>query len=72
MLPDTVAADIIDFSDVVLKTGENATRITIDRLLTDDEKKKMKSRRFLGLDCIAVYKYAPEIKHSYFYVKGLE
>lgn len=68
LLPDTVKANVIDFNNVKLKTGEIAIRVTLDRLLTDDEKAKMKSKKFLGLDCVAYYKYAPEIKKSYFYV----
>ena len=28
----------------------------------------MTSKRFVGLDCVGFYKYAPEIKKSYFYV----
>lgn len=68
LLPDTVKANVIDFNNVKLKTGEIAIRVTLDRLLTDDEKAKMKSKKFLGLDCVTYYKYAPEIKKSYFYV----
>lgn len=68
LLPDTVKIDVIDFQPVKMKTGKTGTRVVLDRLLTDDEKQKMKSRHFVGLECIAVHRYAPEIKHSYFYV----
>ena len=68
LLPDTVKKDIIDFHDVRMKTGAPGIRVTLDRLLTDTEKKKMKNKRIVGLDCIASYRYAPEIKNSYFYV----
>jgi hypothetical protein len=51
-----------------MKTGKTGTRVTMDRLLTDDEKQKMQSKHIAGLDCIATYRYAPEIKKSYFYV----
>lgn len=68
LLPDTVKADIIDFTDVKMKTGEIGTRVTLDRLLTAAEKEKMQSRHIVGLDCIAAHRYAPEIKKSYFYV----
>lgn len=68
LLPDTVKADVIDFTDVKMKTGENGIRITLGRLLTDTEKKQMKNKHFVGLDCITFYRYAPEIKKSYFYV----
>ena len=68
LLPDTVKKDIIDFHDVRMKTGASGIRVTLDRLLTDTEKKKMQNKRIVGLDCIASYRYAPEIKKSYFYV----
>lgn len=69
LLPDSVKLDIIDFTTVKLKTGKLAERVTISRLLTDNEKENMKSKKIIGKDCIAYYKYAPEIKHSYFYVQ---
>ena len=68
LLPDTVKKDIIDFSDVKMKSGKNGIRVTLDRLLTDTEKQQTNNKHFVGLDCIAVYRYAPEIKKSYFYV----
>ena len=68
LLPDTVKKDIIDFSDVKMKSGKNGIRVTLDRLLTDTEKQQMHNKHFIGLDCIAVYRYAPEINKSYFYV----
>ena len=68
LLPNTVKKDIIDFSDVKMKSGKNGIRVTLDRLLTDTEKQQMNNKHFIGLDCIAVYRYAPEIKKSYFYV----
>lgn len=69
LLPDSVKQDVIDFTEVKLNKGNHAVRITIDRLLTDAEKAKMKNKRILGLDCIAHHRYAPEIKKSYFYVE---
>ena len=69
LVPETVKKDIIDFNDVMLKTGKAAIRVTLDRLLTETEKQKMQHKRILGLDCIAVYRYAPEIKKSYFYIE---
>ncbi len=67
LLPDTVKCDTIDFTDVRLKDGRIATRVTIDRLLTSEEKSQMQNKHFIGLDCLAVHRYAPEIKKSYFY-----
>lgn len=67
-IPESVKKQIIDFTDVTLKDGRRAVRVTMDRLLTDDEKKKMNGKKILGLDCVCTYRYAPEIKKSYFYV----
>ena len=69
LLPDSVKVDIIDFTTVKLKSGQIAERITMDRQLTDNEKQTMKSsKHIVGVDCIAQYRYAPEIKKSYFYI----
>ena len=68
MLPDSVKLDVVNFQTVKMKDGEVGTRITLDRVLTNTEKAQMVSERFRGLDCIAQHKYAPEIKHSYFYI----
>ena len=68
LIPDSVKTDIIDFNDVIMKTGAAGIRVTLDRLLTETEKQEMKNKRILGLDCIASYRYAPEIKKSYFYI----
>lgn len=68
LLPDTVKCDIIDFTPVKLNDGRNAERITLDRLLTDNEKSMMKSKHIIGVECVASYRYAPELKKSYFYI----
>lgn len=69
LIPASVKADIVDFTTVKMKTGQYGERVTLDRLLTEEEKQAMKkSKHIVGVDCIAVYKYAPEIQKSYFYV----
>ena len=68
LLPDSVKPDIADFVQVKMKDGKIGTRVLLDRLLTDIEKQAMKSKHFVGLDCVACHRYAPEIKKSYFYV----
>ena len=69
LAPDSVKANAIDFADVVAEDGRTSLRVTLDRLLTDEEKGKMKRKKcFVGLDFIAHHKYAPEIQRSYFYV----
>lgn len=67
-LPTSVKLDITDFNDVKLKDGRYATRITLGHILTDEEKAKMKNKHFLGLDCVCYYRYAPELRYSYFYM----
>ena len=68
LLPNSVKVDVVDFQPVKMKNGKTGTRVLLDRLLTETEKLSMKSKHFIGLDCIATYRYAPEIKKSYFYV----
>ena len=52
LLPQTIQHDIIDFHDCKLKDG----------------KSQMSGEHFVGINCIAHYRYAPEIEKSYFYV----
>lgn len=68
LLPDSVKPNTIDFQPVKMKDGKTGTRVILDRILTDTEKRQMTSKHFRGLDCIAQHRYAPEIKRSYFYV----
>lgn len=70
IIPDSVKVDIADFADVRLKTGKMAVRVMLDRLLTEAEQAEISAiKRILWNDtCVAVYKYAPEIRKSYFYV----
>lgn len=67
-LPNSVKSDIIDFTTVKLKTGKIAIRILMDRILTEKEKIQLKKSGAIGVECIAYYRYAPEIKKSYFYI----
>ena len=67
-LPESVKRDVIDFTDCHLKDGRDALRITLDRILTEAEKARMKSKHIVGVDCLCQYRYAPEIRHSYFYL----
>ncbi len=72
-VPDSVKADIcgIEFGQVTYN-GERiyCFRVTVDRLLTDDEKTEMKRKRSIfGTDRTYHLAYAPEIKKSLFYIK---
>lgn len=54
---------------MLLKNRKNAIRVLMDRILTEEEKQEMKkNKHFMGVDCVAQYRHAPEIKKSYFYV----
>lgn len=68
-IPSTVKSSVIDFSDVLMKSGKPGLRVTLDRLLTDEEKAAMKKNKHLqGVDLVCRHRYAPEIVRSYFYV----
>ena len=43
LLPQTIQHDIIDFHDCKLKDGRDATRITLSRMLTAEEKSQMRA-----------------------------
>lgn len=69
LLPESVKLDTMNFEDVMLKDGRPAMRVTMCRLLTEDELAAMRgNKHFLGLGLITRHKYAPEIRKSYFYV----
>ena len=69
LLPESVKLDTTNFEDVMLKDGRPAMRVTMCRLLTEEEKAVMSGKKhFLGLHLITHHKYAPEIRKSYFYV----
>lgn len=68
-LPESVKLDILDFEDVILQDGRDAIRVLMDRILTEEEKSLLaKNKHILGSNCTATYRYAPEIKKSYFYI----
>ena len=72
-LPNSVKENIIDFTDVPISVNgktKHATRVLVGRILTDSEKDELRKVRNILIvgTGIAYYKYAPEIKHSYFYI----
>lgn len=67
-IPDSVMKDIIDVVPVGLNDGRMSTRVTIDRVITEEEREALDNVAIVGKDCVAVHRYAPEIKRSYFYV----
>ena len=67
-IPDSVLKDIIDIMPVGLNDGRMSTRVTIDRVITEEEREVLDNVAIVGKDCVAVHRYAPEIKRSYFYV----
>ena len=68
LLPKTVQPDTLEFLNCKSKDGRNVTRVTLSRLLTEEEKSEMHGEHFVGINCIAHYRYAPEIEKSYLYV----
>lgn len=71
LIPEQIQRDIMDFENVTMKDGTQGFRVTMDRLLSEGEKVELsrKARKSLvGVDCVATYRYAPEIKKSYFYL----
>ena len=67
-IPDSVMKDIIDIVPVKLSDGRTSTRVTLDRVITEEERAALDNVAIIGKDCVAVHRYAPEIKRSYFYV----
>lgn len=57
-----------DEDPVMLSDSRMSTRVTLDRVITDEERKALDNVAIVGKDCVAVHRYAPEIKKSYFYV----
>ena len=68
LLPESVQHNVMDFHDCTLKDGWEAVRVTLTRLLTDEEASQMQDKHFVGVGCTAKLRYAPEIQKSYFYV----
>lgn len=71
VIPEGIQRDIMDFENVTMKDGKQGFRVTMDRLLNEGEKQELsrKARKSLrGVDCVARYRYAPEIQKSYFYL----
>lgn len=67
-VPETVMKDIIDIKPVRLSDGRMSTRVTLDRVITEEERAALDNVAIIGKDCVAVHRYAPEIKRSYFFV----
>lgn len=67
-IPETVTKDIIDITPVRLHDGRVSTRVTLNRVITEEEREALDNVAIVGKDCVAVHRYAPEIKRSYFYV----
>ena len=68
-IPSSVKNSVVDFHNVTMKTGKPGLRVTLDRILTDEEKASMKKNKHLqGVDLVCRHRYAPEIVRSYFYV----
>lgn len=67
-IPETVMKNIIDIKPVMLSDSRMSTRVTLDRVITEEEREALDNVAIVGKDCVAVHRYAPERKRSYFYV----
>lgn len=68
-IPPRIKSHVIEYQDVILKDGQPAVRVLLDCILSPGQKALLQgNKRIIGLECVAEYKYAPEIKHSYFYM----
>lgn len=67
-IPESVMKDVIDFVPVRLSDGRMSTRVTLDRVISEEERAVLDNVAIVGKDCVAVHRYAPEIKKSYFFV----
>lgn len=71
-LPDFIKGNVIDFDSVsIMVKGKRkrALRVLLDKVLTEEEKESVRcNKHILNIDGIARYRYAPEIKHTYFYL----
>lgn len=71
-LPESIRDDIADFNCGLLSyKGKRLSviRVTMCRLLTDDEKAALKRKRCINVDSTCYLASAPEIKKSVFYVR---
>ena len=68
-LPPRIKSHVIEYQDVILKGGKPAMRVLLDCILSPGQKALLQgNKHIIGLECVAHDKYAPEIKHSYFYM----
>lgn len=68
-LPPRIKSHVIEYQDVILKGGQPAMRVLLDCTLSPGQKTLLQdNKHIIGLECVAQYKYATEIKHSYFYM----
>lgn len=68
-LPPRIKSHVIEHQDVILKGGKPAMRVLLDCTLSPGQKALLQgNKHIIGLECVTQYKYAPEIKYSYFYM----
>lgn len=68
-IPSKIKNHVIEYQDVILKGGQPAMRVMLDCILSPGQKALLQNNKhIIGLECVAQYKYAPEIKYSYFYM----
>lgn len=67
-LPLEIKDHVIDWQDIQM--GEqHGMVVLLDCILSPGQKALLQgNKHIIGLECVAQDKYAPEIKHSYFYM----
>jgi hypothetical protein len=70
LLPKCVREDICDIREGTLDKKHHVLRITLGRTLNELEKAALRTcESIIGVDNCCGFRYAPEIRHSYFYIK---
>lgn len=68
-LPPRIKDHVIEYQNGILKGGQSAMRVLLDCTLSPGQKALLQNNKhIIGLECVTQDKYAPEIKHSYFYM----
>lgn len=68
-LPVSITKNIIDFTDCIRASDKKSCiRCTLDVLLSEAEVTALSKHKFIAHVGTCSYRYAPEIKHTYFYI----
>ena len=68
-VPDDLKLHIDDFAVARSSGGQSYWRVVLDCLLSEDESEKLRKIRGVAFVGTCHYRYAPEIKKTYFYIR---